>query len=261
MNLYGQPVHLLYTHPSIPSTTRSSVCLLMYQSFHLLILLLFQSPICLSKQPPIFHIPIQPLKHLAIHPLIHPSSTHPLVHPAVHSLIHLLSIHPSHPPVFLFTHPHTHLFIPSLSIHLIIYPCICSFTYSFALSYTHPSTHPSVHPPIHPCGYPYAFPCTHIHVQNCLTEQDPPTLLWHFYLHSSAQEPHSHTLVPLLLSLYRRRPVIVSIAQGPHRDAEGLPYRIQCVFHNLCLVADGEPGEDKRTGSCLWGRTEPRDRA
>ena len=51
------------------------------------------------------------------------------------------------------------------------------------------------------------------------------------------------------------------IAQSPHRDAEGLPYRIQCVFHNLCLVADGEPGEDKRTGSCLWGRTEPRDRA
>ena len=86
---------------------------------------------------------------------IHSFICYPFIHPT-----HQSSYTPIHIPIYSCT---------SLSIHLIIYPCICSFTSSFALSSIHPSTHPSFHLLIHPCGYPSAFPGTHLHVQNSIS--------------------------------------------------------------------------------------------
>lgn len=36
-------------------------------------------------------------------------------------------------------------------------------------------------------------------------------------------------------------PIIVSIAEGSHRDAERFPHRVECVFHHVCLMADSKP--------------------
>lgn len=35
-------------------------------------------------------------------------------------------------------------------------------------------------------------------------------------------------------------PVIVPVTQCSDWDLEGLPYRVQCVFHHLCLMTDGK---------------------
>ena len=150
------PIHSLY-HPFICLSVN-------VLSFHLFILLLFQSPLCLSNPPPISHIPILPLKHLAIHPLICPSSTHPLIHPAVHSLTHLLSIHPSHPPVLLYTHPHTHLFI-----HQFIHSSDYLSMYLLIHLFTCPFIHSSIHPSIRPSTYSsmWLFICLSMHPYPC----------------------------------------------------------------------------------------------
>lgn len=43
--------------------------------------------------------------------------------------------------------------------------------------------------------------------------------------------PHYSTLIP---------PFIVSVAERPDRDGEGLPHRVQSVLHHFRLVADGK---------------------
>lgn len=129
------------------------------------------------------------------------------------------STHPAplYTPIHSFS---THSTIPRLATPLTIYPCICSLICSPALSPTSP--------------------------------------------HSGTQGPHpffrgslTHVLVPWKSNRYWTRPVIVSIAQCPHRDAEGLPYWVQCVFHNLCLVADGEPGGRQETVKFLGVALRP----
>lgn len=53
------------------------------------------------------------------------------------------------------------------------------------------------------------------------------------------------SLVDLSRSINRsccHSPVIVTIAECPDRDGEGLPYWVQCVLYHLRLVANGEPG-------------------
>lgn len=37
-------------------------------------------------------------------------------------------------------------------------------------------------------------------------------------------------------------PLIVSVAERPDRDGEGLPHWVQRVLHHLRLVADSKPG-------------------
>lgn len=37
-----------------------------------------------------------------------------------------------------------------------------------------------------------------------------------------------------------RSPVIVPVTQRSDWDLEGLPYRVQCVLHHLCLMTDGK---------------------
>lgn len=44
--------------------------------------------------------------------------------------------------------------------------------------------------------------------------------------------PHYGTLIP---------PFIVSVAERPDRDGEGLPHGVQSVLHHFRLVADGKP--------------------
>ena len=45
-------------------------------------------------------------------------------------------------------------------------------------------------------------------------------------------------------------PVVVSIAERPDGDGEGLPHGVQRVLHHLGLVADGEPGDSRSSG--IW---------
>lgn len=164
VNSYGQPIHLLYTHPLTNSSTNPSTSLL---SIHLsvnppvilFILMFSKSSLCLANHPPISHRPVCPLILLLIHPLIHPPSVHPLIHPSVHSSIHLLSIHPSPP---LPTHPSSYIPIQiliypftNLRTYLTTHPYFFSFICLFALS--------SIHPFIQ-AGYPSVSLCTHLHV-------------------------------------------------------------------------------------------------
>lgn len=212
-------------------------------------------PFALPIYPPAFSIiplPLQPSNSLSYtHPSIHSSINPSIISPSndlpISPLIHLSFTHSfisasTHPPVLLYTRPSAYPSICPLSmylfIHLFIYPFIYPSTYTSSC----PSMWPSICFPI------YLSPCPKL----CLTKQDPPKLLWHFCHHSVAQGSHSYTLVPLLPSLHRNRPVIVSIAQCPHRDAEGLPHRIQCIFHNFRLVAYGEPGEEQEDWNLPW---------
>lgn len=225
-----------------PSTIYSSIHLSLF------VLLLFQSSLCLSSHVTISHIPS--IYSFILNPSIIYSSTDLPIIPLIHlSVIHSFISHYTDTPSLLHTHAYTHPSIHQLthpsnhpSMYLVFHLFICPFIYPS----THPSSCPSMWPSI--CFPIYLSPCPKL----CLAKQDPPKLL--LLLPSFwGQEPHSHTLVPLILSLRWSRPVIVSIAQCPHRDAEGLPHRIQCVFHNLRLVADGEPGEEQEDWSLHWG--------
>lgn len=40
-------------------------------------------------------------------------------------------------------------------------------------------------------------------------------------------------------------PIVVPVAEGSHRNGEGLPDWVEGVLHDLSLVANGEPGRDK----------------
>lgn len=43
-------------------------------------------------------------------------------------------------------------------------------------------------------------------------------------------------------------PVIVTVAERPDGDGEGLPHGVQGVLHDLGLVADSEPGQGRGRG-------------
>ena len=48
-------------------------------------------------------------------------------------------------------------------------------------------------------------------------------------------------------------PVVVSVAEGPHWDGDGLPHGVQSVLHHLCLMADSKAVAG-RASRGRWGR-------
>lgn len=52
--------------------------------------------------------------------------------------------------------------------------------------------------------------------------------------------PLIHTKLKLRGQIFVIIPVIIPITQRSDWDLEGLPYRVQCVFHHLCFMTDGK---------------------
>lgn len=175
-----------------------------------------------------------------------------------------------------------------LLVYLIFHSCICLSPVIHQLLHTHLSClHLLMIHLLAICGYTYqssflsissAFSISSsitlymssdigVHpftVSLCVSARSFVHLCFHVLLpHSEVQEPHffrgslTHAPSPWKSNWCWSRPVIVSIAQCPHRDAEGLPYWVQCVFHNLCLVADGEPGGRQETRNFLGVALRP----